>query len=152
MQFPKPYPKPHPDQPPVLIPGRLVTELAASGGPSPRPVVGHGGASLRVSRGLRAVGLCVWVGAGEGRSGSSPALVPVLAGLPAGSARVGGFGREGRPLTEEGWAWEDRSSTIVLWGCVILLEAIKEMDVHVFFFRKQIMALRPIGRKFEQVS
>lgn len=32
------------------------------------------------------------------------------------------------------------------------MEAIKEMDVHFFFFRKQIMALRPIGRKFEQVS
>ena len=41
---------------------------------------------------------------------------------------------------------------VLLRGCVILLEAIKETDVQVFFFRKQIMALRPIGRKFEQVS
>lgn len=146
MQFRKPYSKPHPDQPPVLIPGWLITELAASGGSSPRPVVGHGGASLRVSRRPQGCG-AVRVGGSWGRQKRIlPSSRPsVLAGLPAEPARVGGLGREGR-------AWEDRSSTLLLWGCVILLEAIKETDVHVFFFRKQIMALRPIGRKFEQVS
>lgn len=60
---------------------------------------------------------------------------------------------KGGLLPRKGGPGRTRSSTLeLLWGCVILLEAIKEMDVHVFFFRKQIMALRPIGRKFEQVS
>ena len=54
----------------------------------------------------------------------------------------------------EDWrAWEDQGlHSMLLWDRVILLEAIKETDAHFFFCRKQIMALRPNGRKSEQVS
>lgn len=140
-------------KPPVLTPGRP-SQSSLPRAAFPRPVAGRGGASLPVSSRPQGCG-AVRVGGSWGRQKRTlpSSRASVSAGLPAGPARVGGLGREGRPLTEEGRAWEDRRSTLVLlWGCVILLEAIKETDVHFFFFRKQIMALRPIGRKFEQVS
>lgn len=74
-----------------------------------------------------------------------------LSGLPGGPPTASGFGLEGRPY--QGGAWRSSSSAGTLQlNCVILLETIKEMDVHFFFFGKQIMAFKPIGRKFEKVS
>ena len=116
-------------------------------------MAGHGGASLPVSGRPQGCG-AVRVGGSWGRQQRAlpSSRASASAGLPA-VWRFGGLGREGWPLTGEGRAWEDRRSTLLLLlGCVILLEAVKETDVHAFFFRKQVMALRPIGRKFEQVS
>ena len=116
-------------------------------------MAGHSGASLPVSGRPQGCG-AVRVGGSWGRQQRAlpSSRASATAGLPAGLPELAVWG-EGRPLTGEGWAWEDRRSMLVLLrGCVILLEAIKETDVQVFFFRKQIMALRPIGRKFEQVS
>ena len=105
------------------------------------------------SRWPESLGCAVWVGAGEGRSESSPALVPLSylgsrRGLPKLAVWVWKGG-----LLEGGRAWEDQGQhSMLLWDRVILLEAIKETDAHFFFCRKQIMALRPTGRKSEQVS
>ena len=99
------------------------------------------------SRWPESLGCAVWVGAGEGRSESSPALVPLsylgsLRGLPKLGGLFGGGGAGG----------DQGQHSMLLWDHVILLEAIKETDAHFFFCRKQIMALRPTGRKSEQVS
>lgn len=104
------------------------------------------------SRWPESLGCAAWVGAGEGRSEPSPALVPLSylgsrRGLPKLAVWVWKGG-----LLEGGRAWEDRGQhSMPWWHRVILLEAIKETDAHFFFCRKQIMALRPIGRKSEQV-
>ena len=151
VQFRKPCSKLHPDQPPVLTPGQPPQSSLLGGLPAPCGGSWRGlPACKRPASGLWGCA-CGWE-LGKAAAGPPQLSASASAGLPAGLPELAVWG-EGRPLTGEGRAWEDRRSMLVLLrGCVILLEAIKETDVQVFFFRKQIMALRPIGRKFEQVS
>ena len=104
------------------------------------------------SRWPESLGCATWVGAGKGGSESSRLHSSVLSGLRRGLPKLAVWVWKGG-LLEDGRAWEDQGlHSMLLWDRVILLEAIKETDAHFFFCRKQIMALRPIGRKSEQVS
>lgn len=66
---------------------------------------------------------------------------PCLIQLPEGPPEAGRLDQEGMPaLTAKGLEEQSCRSRLYL-SCVILLETIKEMDVQIFFFRKQIWLL-----------